>query len=357
MRLKRRRSGLGRLAIALLVAGPLHAQERSSALNDFLVRSIGLSGSQLSALARGEAAGKLLPTADERDIAAFGAIRIDVPRAFFVDRQRDVPRALLTPSRGEAHVFSNPAADADVRTVDITADDVKELRACRPSSCNFKLPATDMDALRTIDLSGPSAPRDVAAYARRRIVDYVTDYRRRGNEAMVTYDDGGGVRASEAFAAMLGDSSYAFRVVPSAGRFLLQYPRDSLPGGTDVIFWAIDALPHVRRVLRIMHEVIYSPPEIPGLTLLAAKQIYADHYFEAGLEVTTAVDRAEAGAASADSGITVVAIRRYRFDRLPGGGLLNLRGRLRDGLQSNLIADLTRLKRDSETAWRSARSR
>ena len=108
-------------------------------------------------------------------------------------------------------------------------------------------------------------------------------------------------------------------------------------------------MPHLRPVLRITHQTTYSPPDRTDLTIVAAKQIYANHYFEAGLEVLAAVDRATASATSADN-ITVVAIRRYRFDHLPGG-LLNIRGRVANGLRDNVLADLKRLKRDSEVEW------
>jgi hypothetical protein len=82
----------------------------------------------------------MLPTADTRDIAVFGAVQIDVPRSFFIDRQRDFPRALRTPTRAQVQVFSRPAALADVQALDVTGDDLKELRSCRPGDCRFKLP-------------------------------------------------------------------------------------------------------------------------------------------------------------------------------------------------------------------------
>jgi hypothetical protein len=43
-------------------------------------------------------------------------------------------------------------------------------------------------------------------------------------------------------------------------------------------------------------------------------------------------------------------VRRYRFDHLPSGGLLNIRGRVANGLRDNVRADLTRLKRETEAA-------
>jgi hypothetical protein len=79
------------------------------------------------------------------------------------------------------------------------------------------------------------------------------------------------------------------------------YPRDSLAGATDAIYWTVDAAPR-RRVLRIMHAVLYSPANLAG----------------AGM---------------------------------PSGGLLNIRGRVRNAIQERLLADLGRLKRELERAW------
>lgn len=326
------------------------AQSRWSTLDEFLTRGVGLDAKELAALARGVTVARMLPTADQQDVAVFGAVQVDVPRAFFIERQRDFPRALRTANRTQVQVFSDPAVASDVQALEATRDDLDELRGCRPGSCNFKLPATDMERFRGTIGSGPDARPRVAEVARQRIVGYVTDYRARGNAALVVYDDRGNVRSSEALAALLRDSSFAFTAIPSLGRHLAEFPRSSLPGATEVMFWARDEMPHLRPIIRVTHETIYAPPERPDVTVVVAKQIYADHYFEAGLETLAAVDRVAPGA-SDPRAITVVAVRRYRFDHLPSGGLLNIRGRVGNGLRDNVLADLTRLKRETEADW------
>ena len=348
--------GIALVFASLVLAEPTPAQARWSTLDDFLSRGIRLDAHEIAALARSETVAKMLPTVDARDIAVFGAVRIDVPRSFFIDRQRDLPRSLRTSTRTHVQVFSTPAVAADVQALDVTGDDLKELRSCRPGDCSFKLPSTDMERVRSTIGSGRDARDRVAAYARQRLVEYVTDYRSRGNGAMVTYDDRGTVRSSDALAAMLRDSSYVFTALPSLGQHLVDYPRSALDGASEVIFWSRDELPHLRRVLRITHQTIHSPPERPEMTVIAAKQIYADHYFEAGLEVLAAVDRTTGGAPAPGS-ITLVAIRRYRFDHMPSGGLLNIRGRVANGLRDNVRADLKRLERDSEAEWAAKRDR
>jgi len=340
---------------SLFLARSANAQARWQSLDEFLARGIRLSPQELAALGRGETVARLLPTREQQDVAVFGAVQVEVPRSFFVERQRDFARAHRTPNRTQVQRFSEPAVDADVQALQVTNDDLKELRSCKPNDCNFKLPATDMVRFRSAVGAGGDARARVAAYARQRLVEYVNDYRTRGNAALAVYDDRGTVHASDALAAMLRDSSYVFSAVPSLGQYLLDYPRSTPPGATQVIFWSLDELPHLRPVVSIMHEILMSPPELPQTTVIAAKQIYANHYFEAGLEVLAAADRPTASASGNPTAITLVAVRRYRFDHLPSGGLLNIRGRVANGLKDNVLADLKRLARDTQAEWAAKR--
>ncbi len=66
---------------------------------------------------------------------------------------------------------------------------------------------------------------------------------------------------------------------------------------------------------------------------------YAKNVSEASLELFDIVDRSVPGDAP---GIYLAVERRYRFDNLPRGGLLNIRSRAANGLRDQLIADLRR---------------
>jgi hypothetical protein len=191
--------------------------------------------------------------------------------------------------------------------------------------------------------SAPDLQAQLGAYARRRMVEYVTDYRTRGDSAMAVYDDRGNlnVRSSEAFAAQLAESPYVYQNVPSLYNYLSTYPHGSLPGATEIVFWSEDVLPRLRPILSVTPLVVYTPPELPIVTLVAAKQIYANHYFEAALDLTGAVDRGP--------GIYLVVLRRYRFDNLPGG-ILNIRGRAINALRDQLVVDLRRQQTAHEPA-------
>ncbi len=174
------------------------------------------------------------------------------------------------------------------------------------------------------------------AYARHRLVEYVTDYRTRGDSAMAIYDDRGNLnqRSSEAFAAQLAESPYVYENVPSLRKYLAAYPHGSLPAGAaEILFWSEDVLPRLRPILSVTHLVVYAPPELPSVTLVARKQIYANHYFETAVDLTCVIDR--------DPGSYLLVLRRFRFDNLPGG-ILNIRGRAIGALRDQLALDLRR---------------
>ena len=101
----------------------------------------------------------------------------------------------------------------------------------------------------------------------------------------------------------------------------------------------------MRRTLTVTHLALYSPPELPGTTLAAAKQIYANHYIEAAFELTTVVDRQ---GANGSPGLYLIVLRRFRFDNLPSGGLLNIRGKVIGSLRDQMLADLVREKATAE---------
>jgi hypothetical protein len=309
------------------------------ALARFLQQSIGLDAAQLAAMERGEAVVKVLDTRDRRDVALFGIVTADVTREAYVRRARDFQNSLRTATRARFGIFSNPASAADVAAVTIAERDVKDMRDCKPGDCVVKLPATDMQRIQQ-QVNWSARPADVQAqidaYARRRLVEYVTDYRTRGDSAMAVYDDRGtlNVRSSEAFAALLTESPFLYEQVPSLTRYLSSYPRSTLPDATEIVFWSEDVMPRLRPILSVTHLVVYTPQEQPTMAVIAAKQIYANHYFETALDLTGVVDR--------PGGLYLLVLRRYRFDNMPSGGILNIRGRAVGALRDQLLGDLRR---------------
>src|SRR6266487_1599238 len=184
------KSILGVTLLSLIAAAPMQGQAAPAPLVRFLRQSIGLDSAQLVLVERGDAVVKVLDTRDRREVAVFGIITADVPREAYADRVRDFPTSLRTPTRSRLGIFRDPANTADVEAVTISPRDVADMKDCRPGDCVVKLPATDMRRIHEeMDWSAADLQVQLSAYARRRLVEYVTDYRARGDSAMAIYDD------------------------------------------------------------------------------------------------------------------------------------------------------------------------
>jgi hypothetical protein len=153
------------------------------------------------------------------------------------------------------------------------------------------------------------------------------------------------VKSYEAFAALLDQSGYLRDFAPGLRDYLEHYPTRRPEGAHEVLFWEEDRLPHLRPTLSVSQMVMYTTPS--GTPLVAVKQIYADHYFEGALELTGAFD---APPTSRGAAMYLITVRRYRFDALPSGGFLNLRGRVRGRLADAVREGLDRERKAVEDA-------
>jgi len=330
------------VALGCCAALSLPAQGPPAKLASFLQQRIGLDQAQLASIERGDAIVKVLDTQNNRDVAVFGIIVMNVPREVYVARLQDFPSSLQAPTRPRFGIFHAPASAPDVEAVSVARGDIADLKECRPGDCKIKMPATDMQRLHAqVDWAAADPQGQINTYLRQRLVEYVTDYRARGDSAMAVYDDRGGVHASDAFAALLAQSPYVYQDIPSLRQYLAAYPHAELDGAHEVLFWATDSASGMKPILSVTHLVSYAPPELPGVNVVASKQIYANHYFEGAFDLAAIVDRAGGGG---KPGIYLVLLRRFRFDNLPSGGIVNIRGKVVGKLRDQMRVDLARQK-------------
>jgi hypothetical protein len=337
------------LAASLALAGSAAAQVPPPELARFLSDNVGLNESQIAAVEQGEAVAQALDTKNKRDIAIFGMVAVELSRESYLETLLDFQHSFRRPSQTQFGLFGTPAADRDVATLTIDRKDLADARTCEPGNCAFKLPAEAMQRLRqAIDWSAADPGAQADELMRRRLVEYVNDYRLRGDSAMVVYDDRRPVRASDAFEALLSQSPYVYRADSILYRYLARYPREPLDAAHEAWYWSVDSLAGLRPILMVNHVVIYSPPGAP-FSLAAEKQIYANHYFEAALDLLAIVDRV---GADGRAGIYLLRLTRYRFDNMPSIPLANVRGKAVKRFRDLMRADLERAKANAESPAR-----
>jgi hypothetical protein len=345
---------LGALAFA---AAPrmVEAQTIPDSLAHFLQGTVGFTAGDMGDLAQGKPVVKELRTSDSREVPIIGVIGIRAPRKLYVERATDYPAVLRGPSRKELGMFSDPASVADVAAFSLPHDDVQALANCRPGSCAVKLPQPAISNLRTlVDSAKPNADSVASAYFGRRAVDYVTAYRAHGDSTLVVYDNAStAVSASAVWDGFLSRSPYIYQTAPSLERFLERYPQDRPANMRDVIYWAVDDNAGGKPVVVVLQAFTYDPPELPGTTMMATKQLYCDHYLDGELELTAAVDATPTPGSNAP-GTYVVLLRRLHFDKLPTT-IINVRGIIAGRTRSATESDLRDDKQSTEAVYAGAR--
>ena len=319
-------------------AAPKSAAPAFPKLPVFEGHAIALSADQMAALARGEPVIEMLSPKDDRVVAAFGIIAIKTTRKAFAASLANFPLSLRAQGIENFGLFKTPATSANVGTFAINSSDATALKKCHLGKCEFKLPASEMARAKAMLESGADGPAKLAAYGRGKVAEYVTAYRARGNVAMVVYDDfgKGGVRASDAFAALLAASSYLKENAPAVEQYLQQVPRGRPGDASEAIYWSEETLKGLRPTVTINHIMVSSPSAASAMTVAVTKQLYSDHYFEGMLDERFVVDRRDA---PGGAGIYLIMLRQYRFDNLPGG-VLNIRGRAKSAMHDRVDAEL-----------------
>jgi hypothetical protein len=290
------------------------------------LHKMGLDDSQIASAAAGRPVVKLIPAKNDRDVVAFGVIGVPVSAADYMKHALD-PGRLIGEGSPRFHIIADPATQADVRAVAFDSSEYRDLKTCQPGNCNFKLPTSAMKSFREgVNWDAPDAKAQADAKLQAGMLRLIGGYRSRGNAALLTYDDNGGVRASDSFSALLAQSSELYEYAPPLQQYLASYPANRPAGTRDILYWSTDHPPHTRPTLTLDHVVVYPSPS--GTTLIAREQLYASHYFDGAFELLAV---ASAGSEAGAAPIYVVTVRRFRFDNLPGG-VMNVRGRVRDGL-------------------------
>ena len=340
--LMRARASLTCILASFAAAGPAVAQEIPTALDRYLRDVVKFSAAEMADVQKGRAVSKLLPTENTRDVAVFGIVAVRTTPEAYLARAKTARQA-VSARAASFGVFSDPVTPADVQGFSVDPSEVKDLGKCKPGDCDFKLPGSAMrDFAQLVDWKGSRAQAQVDSIVHQYMARFVTEYRAKGNAAMIRFDDHGGVEASDAFKALLTESPVLRDYDAPLQEYLLDYPAHRPDSVTQFIYWSDDRLPHLRPTFSITHVVIYTPAT--GLPVIARKQIYASHYFEGAFELLGAV---AAPNMAGGPGTYLVSVRRFRFDNLPGG-ILNIRGRVSDALTKAMKDDLDRERTASE---------
>lgn len=278
-----------------------------------LLRQIALfSDREWAALERGDAVAKVLDT-DAREVAVAGAVRIAASSARLVERYRDVDHLKRSAVVLDVGRFSQPPSAGDLARAPIE-DYSLDLRDCQPGDCKVRLAEPDITRFhRDVNWNAQDWRARSAATWREVLARYAAAYARDGRRALPVFaNKREPLSVSTEVAGLVQQARFIGPYAPELLAYMGEFAPPPPGKSEQSLYWSKEDF-GIRPIFRISHQVIYLNPARPSALVVVTNQVYADHYLDAALIVTVAIDTA-----GGPPGFYLVSVSRARTRSLTG---------------------------------------
>lgn len=348
------------VVLAAILSGvpcPAPAQAQEESRYDRMIaylKEVGhFSKKELGKVEAGEIVSKTLDSDVKHEVVVLGVAHVDVPPAFFLENYGSQIPLIETQAVLGWGMLDDPPSVDNLKDFSLDPRDVQALQECASGDCNMKIPVPAMERFHNeVDWSAGDAEAKANDLTRQMLVAYAKVYLEGGNASLVEYhDQENPVRLVEEFKGMLEQTPELFKFQPEFYNYLENFPEAKLPNVRDYLYWAREDVGANYNVSSLNHVTVVIP-EDPSLSpVIAAKQIYATHYFEAGLGLTGLVANAEASSTS----FYLFYLNRSRVDALRRGGFTTkiIRRKLKSGMNGLIAERLLAVKTQANALYRS----
>jgi hypothetical protein len=283
------------------------AQTSITEFQKLLAEKASFQEADFAALQANQPVVRLAPVSDKREIAVAGLVNIRAGADDFLRSYRDSMLRKSNAAILEIGSFGSQPALADLESLTLDTSDFEDLKDCVIGDCDVMLSAAMIDRFRReIDWNAPDYALKATGLFKQMLSEYVRDYRTRGEAALIQYND----KQNEI------DLATEQRALSRASGYTNSLLADSHAGLKlieDVIVWSKIKF-GLKPVIAVNHITIYKRDrEVGPQVLIASKQIYASHYFNAALALTAFVT-----VPGATQGAYLVSENRSRADGLEG---------------------------------------
>ncbi len=170
---------------------------------------------------------RLLPVQDKREVAVCGMVNLHVPAEVFLQSFRESMARKSDPAILEIGRFSSTPTLDDLQSLTLEPRDIDDLQMCVAGDCKVKLSAGMIQRFQNeIDWTAPNYRSQVTVLYKSILLDYVRDYLRQGDAALIEYNDkSNSVRLADETHSLIGASTFS-RNIP---REFMRAPK-GLPG-------------------------------------------------------------------------------------------------------------------------------
>jgi hypothetical protein len=283
------------------------AQASTAEFQQLLREKASLDEPDFAALQLNQPVVRLAPTSDKREVAVTGLVKINARAEDFLRSYRDSMMQKSNAAILEIGRFGPEPVLADLAGLSLETRDIEDLKECVAGDCQVKLSAPMIERFRKeIDWTAPDYQLRVTHLFKEMLVAYIKDYHARGEAALIEYHDKRDrVSLATEQRELSSESGYAnsFLTDTKSGLQLVE----------EALVWSKIKF-GLKPVIAVNHILIYKrTSDVGPQVLVASKQIYANHYFNAFHALTAFVN-----VPGATSGSYLVYENRSRADGLEG---------------------------------------
>lgn len=257
----------------------------------FFRPAIAVSADDRRELDRGRPIARVVRGAD-REVGVFAAVQVSIDGDRLVAWTRDIGELKKSPYVLAIGRFSDPPIIEDLESLKLDDEDLSAIRRCRRGDCGLKLAGAEIDRLRQMFAEAGDNWKPVLQDAFRQIVlERVEGYLANGHAALRGYEDkvdkGGPLSLGARFSSLLNGSSFLTASAPRFAEYLDQYPGAPIEDLESFIYWSKERLDG-KAIISATHVSILRSTDLrlPD-ALVAGKGIFATHYVNASLGLTT----------------------------------------------------------------------
>lgn len=327
-------------AWVLAAAAPPTVQKAVPSPRDLLYQIAELTEREWAALERGETVAKVLET-DTREVAVAGAVRIRADSARLIHRYRDIMHLKRGAVVLDVGAFSSPPVPADLARAPFEEYNL-DLRDCQPYDCRVRLAEQDIRRFhQEVNWRQPDWRIRSAAVWRSVLAGYAAAFARDGRRALPVFaNKREPLSVPGELAGLVGGVEFVGLLVPELFAYMEDYTPPIPHGSEQILYWTKEDF-GIRPVFRISNQVIFPAPLPPLRLVVSTNQIYADHYLDAALILTVAID-----APGSQQGFYLVSVSRARTRSLSG----LLRSFVRSTVQSRSREALRKILTSARTS-------
>jgi hypothetical protein len=175
-----------------------------------------------------------------------------------------------------------------LQSLTLESRDIDDLKTCVAGDCKVKLSAGMMQRFQNeIDWTAPNYRSQVTLLFKNILLDYVREYLRQGDAALIEYNDKlTGIRLADETQSLMGALTFGESIPGNLPPDSKQLSESGLSVVENALVWSKIKF-GLKPVIAINHIVIYKQEQKTNpQVLVISKQIYANHYFDASLAVT-----------------------------------------------------------------------